>query len=128
MKRLEKNEALCNGCHKCEIACASAYYKTEDTAYACLRIGEKEGGGFDIHICNQCGKCSEVCNTCVIRQNPNGVYILRKDECVGCLMCVGYCPEQVMAHRDDREAPSKCVACGICTRVCPTGAIYIVED
>lgn len=132
MKRLEKNEALCIGCRQCEAACAKAYYKTEDSAYACIRIEdgnqENEEAQFTIHICNQCGKCSEVCNTCVIRQNPKGVYMIQKKECVGCLMCVGYCPEQVMVQSDDREEPSKCIACGICTKVCPTGAIRIVEE
>ena len=132
MKRLEKNEALCIGCHQCEIACARAYYKTEDPKYACIRIEETEQENGErksaIHICNQCGMCSEVCNTCVIRQNPKGVYMIQKSECVGCLMCVGFCPEQVMVQSDDRETPSKCVACGICTKACPTGAIYIVED
>ena len=68
MKRLEKNEALCIGCHSCEAACAKAYYKTEDPSFACIRVEELEENGETrrvIHICNQCGKCSEVCNTCV---------------------------------------------------------------
>ncbi|MBE7004056.1 MAG: (4Fe-4S)-binding protein [Ruminococcaceae bacterium] len=130
MKRLEKNEALCIGCHQCETACAQAYYKTDDPAFACIRVedGAGENGTNRIHICNQCGKCSEVCNTCVIQPNPKGVYMLQKKECVGCLMCVGFCPEQVMVQSDDRQEPSKCTACGICAKACPTGAIYIVED
>lgn len=130
MKRLEKNEALCIGCHQCESACAMAYYKTDATEYACIRIEENPDGEenkYTIHICNQCGKCSEVCNTCVISQNQKGVYMIQKGECVGCLMCVGFCPEQVMVQSDDREVPSKCVACGICAKACPTGAIRIVE-
>ena len=132
MKHLEKNEALCVGCHQCEYACAEAYYKTFDPAYACLRIEDgTDGNGkyrSTIHVCTQCGKCAEVCNTCVIRQNPKGVYMLQKKECVGCLMCVGFCPEQVMVQCDDRLTPSKCVACGICVKVCPTGALSMVED
>lgn len=130
MRRLEKDESLCVGCHQCEYACAEAYYKTFDPACACLRIEDGEENGVyksTIHICNQCGKCSEICNTCVIQPNPKGVYMLKKKECVGCLMCVGFCPEQVMVQSDDRLEPSKCTACGICTKVCPTGAIRIVE-
>ncbi len=129
MRHLEKNESLCIGCHQCEAACAKAYYKTEDPAYACIRVEDgKDGGHPVIHICSQCGKCAEVCNTCVIQPNPKGVYMLQKKECVGCLMCVGFCPEQVMVQSDDRLEPSKCTACGICVKACPTGAIYIVED
>ena len=132
MKRLEKNEALCVGCHQCELACAKAYYKKEDPAYACLRVedGWDESGEYkaSIHICNQCGKCSEVCNTCVIQPNAKGVYMIKKKECVGCLMCVGFCPEQVMVQDDARQEPSKCIACGICVKVCPSGALTLVDD
>lgn len=127
MRHLEKNESLCIGCHQCEIACAKAYYKVEDPAYACIRVEDGEDGQ-KIHICNQCGKCAEVCNTCVIQPNPKGVYMIRKKECVGCLMCVGFCPEQVMVQSDKNLEPSKCTACGICVKACPTGAIYMVED
>ena len=115
------------GCHQCEIACAKAYYKVEDPACACIHIEAGEDGK-KIHICNQCGKCAEVCNTCVIQPNPKGVYMLQKKECVGCLMCVGFCPEQVMVQSDKHLEPSKCTACGICVKACPTGAIYMVED
>ncbi len=129
MRHLEKNESLCIGCHQCEAACAKAYYKTDDPAYACIRVEDgKDGEHPTIHICNQCGKCAEVCNTCVIQPNPKGVYMLQKKECAGCLMCVGFCPEQVMVQSDDRLEPSKCTACGVCVKACPTGAIYIVED
>lgn len=129
MRRLEKNESLCVGCHQCEAACAQAYYKSDDPAYACIRIEDgKDGQNPVIHICNQCGKCAEVCNTCVIKPNPKGVYLLQKKECAGCLMCVGFCPEQVMVQCDERLEPSKCTACGICVKACPTGAIYIAED
>lgn len=127
MRHLEKNESLCVGCHQCEAACAKAYYKVEDPAYACIRVEDGEDG-HRIHICNQCGKCAEVCNTCVIQSNPKGVYMIRKKECVGCLMCVGFCPEQVMVQSDKNLEPSKCTACGICVKACPTGAIYMVED
>lgn len=127
MKRLEKDEALCIGCRQCEDACSQAFYKVKDSKLSCIRIEDKEDGHI-IHICNQCGKCAEVCNTCVITPAPNGVYRLNKKECAGCLMCVAYCPEQVMVQTDDREEPSKCSACGICVKACPTGAIRIVED
>ena len=127
MKRLAKDDSLCIGCHQCEEACAMAYYKTTDRSYACIRIEDTEDAGIP-HICTQCGKCAEVCNTCVITQMKNGVYRLNKKECAGCLMCVGYCPEEVMVQKDELTEPSKCTACGICAKICPTGALSIVEE
>ena len=127
MRHLEKNESLCVGCHQCEIACAKAYYKVEDPAYACIRIEDGEDGQ-KIHICNQCGKCAEVCNTCVIQPNPKGGWERRRMECLGGVRGVGLCPEQVMVQSDKHLEPSKCTACGICVKACPTGAIYMVED
>lgn len=128
MKHLVKDESLCIGCRSCVEACANAFYKTSDPAYACLRVEDKEDGSFAIHVCTQCGKCAEVCNTEVIKANPKGVYMLNKKECAGCLMCVGFCPEQVMVWTRDREEPSKCIACGMCAKACPTGALTLVDD
>ena len=54
--------------------------------------------------------------------------MLNKKECAGCLMCVGFCPEQVMVQTADRLEPSKCTACGLCVKVCPTGALSLVDD
>ena len=30
MRRLEKDESLCIGCHQCEEACSKAFYKVSD--------------------------------------------------------------------------------------------------
>ena len=126
MKRLVKDESLCVGCHSCEEACATAFYKTKDHSKACLRVDSKEDSGeHHIRTCTQCGICASVCNTGMIRPNKLGVYMINKKECVGCLMCVGYCPEQVMVYDDGRSEPSKCTACGICVKACPTGALRI---
>ncbi|NMA14295.1 MAG: 4Fe-4S binding protein [Clostridia bacterium] len=52
---------------------------------------------------------------------------VKKDICVGCLICVGECPHETMYYHDDFSAPYKCVVCGLCTEECPSGAIT-VED
>lgn len=128
MKRLVKEEALCIGCRQCEEACSRAFYKSADQEKSCIRITEKEDGTYGITVCTQCGKCAEVCNTAVITADAKGIYRLNKKECAGCLMCVGFCPENIMVQCDDYLEPSKCIACGICVKVCPTGAIKLVEE
>ena len=106
MKRLEKDEALCTGCRQCEEACSKAFYKTADRTKSCIRITDREDGTHKISVCTR----------------------LDKKECAGCLMCVGFCPEDVMVQSDDCLEPSKCTACGICVKACPTGAIRLVEE
>lgn len=101
---------------------------TGDPQKSCIKILDNEDGTHEIKVCIQCGICAEVCNTGMIKKNASGVYMLNKKECVGCLMCVGFCPEQVMARSDDKCEPSKCTACGICVKACPNGAIKIVEE
>ncbi|MEG1801467.1 MAG: 4Fe-4S binding protein [Oscillospiraceae bacterium] len=128
MKHLVKDDSLCIGCHQCEEACSNAFYKKADPKLSCIRILDKEDGTHEVKVCTQCGACAEVCNTGMIKKNASGVFMLNKKECVGCLMCVGFCPEDVMVQCDDRQEPSKCTACGICVKVCPTGAIKIVEE
>ena len=123
MRRLEKDESLCIGCHQCEEACSKAFYKVSDPMKSCIRITDKEDGSHHIAVCTQCGKCSEVCNTGVITEDARGVYRLNKKECAGCLMCVGFCPENVMVQCDDYLEP-----CGLCVKACPTGAIRLVEE
>jgi anaerobic carbon-monoxide dehydrogenase iron sulfur subunit len=88
MRRLEKDESLCIGCHQCEEACSKAFYKVSDPMKSCIRITDKEDGSHHIAVCTQCGKCSEVCNTGVITEDARGVYRLNKKECAGCLMCL----------------------------------------
>ena len=127
MKRIAKDESKCIGCRSCENACSMAYYKKQDPQLSCIRITDLPDGGHHIAACNQCGICASVCNTVVIRPNPKGVYMLNKKECAGCLMCVGFCPQDVMVHAEGALEPSKCTSCGLCVKACPTGAIWMEE-
>lgn len=50
--------------------------------------------------------------------------------CVGCQLCVGYCPAGVITVRNKLAEIdyTYCKGCGICPTVCPRGAIAMVPD
>ena len=125
MKILHFEKELCIGCHSCEEACATLYFKTPDITKARLKIVERVDDFNEAILCNQCGECIDVCPEDALYKAKNGITRMHKDICVGCLMCVGYC-KSFMYH-DEMVEPFKCVSCGHCTRNCPTGALTMVE-
>lgn len=123
MKRLAKKEDLCIGCGECEKACSNAYFKEDNREKSCILIYENM-----IKVCNQCGECIEVCPIEAISRDKNGVVRISKKNCVGCFMCVGFCPELAMMMHGDMLEPFKCIACGQCAKICPTQAIFISDE
>ena len=127
MKKLAvKKNVECMACLECVRACSTAFYKEFHPDLSCIQIVAK-GTGAKPMTCISCGKCMKVCEHGAITQNPKGVYMINKKECVGCYMCVGFCPEQVMYYVDGRNEPGKCTACGICVKACPVGALSIQD-
>ena len=123
MKVLKKQETLCISCGECEKVCSATYFKEENKEKSCIQIDDHQ-----IKVCNQCGECIQVCSTGAIYRDKNGVVRINKKLCVGCFMCVGFCPELAMMMHGDLLEPFKCVACGQCAKVCPTQAIFISEE
>ncbi len=58
--------------------------------------------------------------------------LLRPEWCKGCLICVEFCPKQVLALDANQKitAPNEeaCIACGLCELRCPDLAIELVDD
>ena len=125
MKVLGKKPELCIQCHACESACSNTWFKEDNALKSCIRISEKENEGTVITSCTQCGECIDICPVEAITRDKNGIVRINKSICVGCFMCVGYCPELAMFMHDEYLEPFKCVACGQCVKKCPTGAIFI---
>jgi len=55
------------------------------------------------------------------------------EKCVGCSLCIPYCPMGAISLKSDRKAeidPDKCVECWVCYRAvdCPTEAIEVREQ
>ncbi|MCF6460778.1 4Fe-4S binding protein [Clostridium sp. Cult3] len=123
MKCLSKNPELCIKCRACEEACSKAYFKENNRGKSRIRIGENK----KIVACTQCGECIDICPVEALYRDGKGIVRLNKNRCVGCFMCVGFCPELAMFEHEDYTEPFNCVACGICVNSCPTEAIYIEE-
>ncbi|HBV87466.1 MAG TPA: aldehyde:ferredoxin oxidoreductase [Desulfosporosinus sp.] len=123
MKLLAKDESLCIGCGECEAVCSKTYFKEISPEKSCIRVGDQK-----IQVCTQCGECIDVCSVAAISRDKNGVVRINKKLCVGCFMCVGFCPELAMKMHGDLLEPFKCIACGQCAKICPTHAIHISEE
>lgn len=127
MKVLAKIEERCIGCHLCEETCSQAYFKEKNLKKASLKVTEIVDGNNEIITCTQCGECIDICPVEAIYRDNRGIIRIRKDICVGCLMCVGFCNEGAMFYHDELTEPFKCISCGLCVKKCPANAIYI-ED
>lgn len=128
MKILQKNETLCIHCHVCEDTCAQIQFKSNDREKSLIKIyDEPNDKGEIINVCNQCGECIAVCPEMAIYRAKNGVVMIDNEKCVGCLICVEFCPTHSMRIHRGFVQPSKCVACGQCAKECPTNAIELIS-
>jgi Fe-S-cluster-containing hydrogenase component 2 len=132
MKKLavKKEPNECMACLSCELACAKAFYKTEDATtqnLSCIQITNK-GDKIKVLVCVQCGKCAKSCESKAISKNAKGVYTLDKKACVNCGKCIESCPFNLIVKAKERDFPSKCIACGICVKNCPMELLYVKED
>jgi ferredoxin len=83
-------------------------------------------GKYQIVVCDQCGKCAEVCPAGAISLKGKA-YEIKPDLCTGCGLCVEACESKTLFTHSDRVAPIKCVLCGECVRLCPRNAILDLD-
>lgn len=127
MKRLVVKPELCVGCRLCEKVCSHSYRKENNREKSAIRIERNGDKGYTIHVCNQCGKCIDICQVPAIRRDKNSILRINKNDCVGCLACVGNCPTGTMFYHDELTEPFKCIVCGLCAKECPSGTLTIEE-
>jgi Fe-S-cluster-containing hydrogenase component 2 len=120
MRVLSYDAELCTACQTCEEVCSNTFFREVDAEKSKIRIRGNEDAP-RAEFCNQCGECIDVCPTKALYRDKRGIVRLRRELCVGCLGCVGFCPYAVQL------VPHKCIACGICARECPEEALDMVE-
>ena len=117
----------CKGHYACEKACSQIMHKNDKgSEWSALRI-IKEGEGYVMTNCNQCGLCIDLCPVQAIKRLPSGVVSINKNTCIGCQSCVAFCPRHVMRRASSIVVPHKCISCGSCVKACPEGALELVE-
>jgi carbon-monoxide dehydrogenase iron sulfur subunit len=126
LKLLKFKPELCCECGSCMDVCSMTWFKHVDRAKSAIIISKLPDAKTSVRVCNQCGDCIDICPVKAIERTPNGVRI-KKDICVGCLACVGFCPSSAMFFNVDVSHPIKCSACGVCVKECPVSALSI-ED
>jgi len=124
MKSLVLNHEKCTGCSLCELVCALYHLKENNPKKSAVRIERRfpEPGTFAIHVCNQCGRCKEVCPAEAIFEK-DGVYRIDPGKCTFCEICMEECPLDVLFTHKDLSYPIKCDLCGECVQVCAPEAI-----
>lgn len=124
MKALVLHPERCTGCSLCEVICGLNHFKENNPKKSAIRIERRfpEPGTFEIRVCNQCGRCREVCPSEAISEK-DGIYRIDPDKCTFCQICLDECPLRVLFLHRDISYPIKCDLCGECVTVCATGAI-----
>ena len=141
MKRVYVNEEWCLGCHLCEYNCAFANSGLEDMVRALKgkpifpRVHIEEDSGITYAVsCRHCTDplCVKSCIAGAI-SIEDGVVMIDRNKCVGCLTCVLVCPYGAVAPGPEGAA-QKCELClrsscgaPACVTGCPNRAI-VYED
>ncbi len=133
-KMLAIDPEKCTGCRLCETACSIHREKVCIPEKARIHITKWENEGIYIPmVCQQCDTpiCEIVCPmNAVKRDSKTGAVVIDDNLCVGCRLCVQFCPFGGIEVDAKMKKISKCDLCSgepICVRFCQPQALQYLD-
>ncbi len=113
----------------------------------CVAASKVAGSGPVVckYGCLGYGNCVKACQYGAISV-VDGVAVVDKEACVGCMRCAGACPRSLIVPVEYdhhvmvacnsrakgavtlRGCTQGCIGCGLCTKICPHDAIYVENN
>jgi Fe-S-cluster-containing hydrogenase component 2 len=124
----------CTGCRLCENVCSVQNEGVCNPALARIKIVKWEWEGVQIPtLCQQCLEpaCQKVCPVKAISKDKElGCMKIDQDRCIGCRLCLTYCPLGAVVYDASSQKVAKCELCDgdpVCVKYCETKAIQFVD-
>jgi len=137
MAALKVNSEKCCGCRICEMACSMTHLGIFNPKKGLLRVEINRlpslgtaSSQIDVPVvCLQCDSapCSEACPEGAIAKSATGAWVIDKEQCIGCGLCVDACSYGMIALDTQEDGYArKCDLCAgipLCVEYCPMGAL-----
>lgn len=124
----------CSGCRNCEAVCSLHHEKVCNPTRARINIVKWETAGLYVPmVCQQCETpiCETVCPMHALkRDDKTGAMLIDYDLCVGCRLCVMFCPFGGVNLDAETGRVLKCDLCGgdpLCVRFCEPQALQYLN-
>lgn len=142
--RIVPNEAVCIGCHLCEIHCLAEHSRSRQIVRA--HKAEQPRAQARLHVeedlpltlavpCHHCSEpmCVYACLTGAMQKDEEtGIVTSDPERCMGCWTCIMVCPYAAPVRDPARGIVVKCDLCShlvtpACVANCPNEALTLVE-
>ncbi|MFC1823661.1 4Fe-4S dicluster domain-containing protein [Thermodesulfobacteriota bacterium] len=131
----------CIGCWACEMACKQENNVPVGIKWInVIKVGPKMVGDrlmmdFIPMRCRHCSKapCIEACPEDAITKRSDGIVLIDRESCIGCLNCAEVCPFKAIQFNEQTGTVEKCTLCvhridtGLepaCVLACPSKCIH----
>ena len=131
----------CIGCWACEMACKQENNVPVGIKWLnVIKIGPKMVGDrlrmdFIPMRCRHCSKapCIQACPEDAITKRSDGIVLIDRESCIGCLNCAEVCPFKAIQSNEQTGTAEKCTLCvhridaGLepaCVLACPSKCIH----